>query len=112
MVTRAGTWALVGLLVAASSAWGQVGVQDDPERLAVRGESLTVVLSKAQQGAISSLVDHASQREFAAPQAEPCLFRLGFTKVGDGVLVFKPLIPVSWVPVRRGSRFHWQALRA
>jgi len=82
--TRAGRARAVAVLVlCASSAWGQVGGEDRPDRVAVRNERVTVVLSKADKGAVVSLVDNATGREFAAKQAEPCLFRLVFTKKGD-----------------------------
>lgn len=74
---------LVFSLLFAAAAWSQVGIQEDADWLTLRSESLTVVLSKAQKGAIHSLVDLATEREFAAVRTEPSLFRLTFSKAGD-----------------------------
>ena len=76
-------WAMAALFMVASTAWSQVGVQDAPDRLTVRNDRVSLVLSKAHKGAIVSLSDHATRQEFAATQAEPCLFRLLFTQAGD-----------------------------
>lgn len=72
---------VTGLLFG-SVAWGKAEVQDDPTRLMVRNDQVTVILSKADKGAIVSLTDNATGQEFIAKQAEPCLFRLVFTKSG------------------------------
>ena len=60
-----------------------VEVRDEAERVALHNEQLTIVLSKADKGAIVSLADNATGQEFIAKQKEPCLFRLVFTKKGD-----------------------------
>ena len=71
------------MLAAAAVSRGEVDVRDEPTQLVVRNDRVTIVLSKAAKGAIASLADTATGREFAAKQTEPCLFRLAFTKKGD-----------------------------
>lgn len=83
MKTRHGGWFSIVCLLFAASLWGQVGVEDGPDRLVLRSESMTVVLGKAQKGAVLSLLDQATGREYAAPQADPVLFRLVFTRAGE-----------------------------
>ena len=83
MLDSGGKRTLAALLLFATAAWSQVDVQDHPDRLTVRNDSLTLVLSKADKGAIVSLADSATKQEFAATQAKPCLFRLVFTEEGD-----------------------------
>jgi hypothetical protein len=61
----------------------EVETQDEATRLVLRNERVTVVLSKAAQGAVTSVTDNATGQEFIAKQAAPCLFRLVFTKAGD-----------------------------
>ena len=53
MKTRHGGWVSIVRLLFAASLWGQVGVQDSPDRLVLRSESMTVVLDKAQIGRAS-----------------------------------------------------------
>ncbi len=76
--------ATLGLLLAAfGSVQGQVSVQDEATRLVLGNGRLTLVLDKAQKGAVVSLADVASQQEFIAPSAKPCLFRLTCTQQGE-----------------------------
>jgi len=76
---------LVGLCLLGSPAIAQQGVEvrDEAERLLLRTEAVTIVLSKAEKGGIVSVTDNATGQEFIAKQKEPCLFRLVFTKKGD-----------------------------
>jgi len=70
-------------VLSATAAWSQVGVRQDGDRLIVQNERVSVALSQARHGALVSLADRASDREFAAARAEPFLFRLVFTETGD-----------------------------
>ena len=67
---------LVGGLVLALSAMA-TQAQTNVE---LRNARLTMVLGWAEKGAIISLVDRASGREFIAKQAAPQLFRLAFSR--------------------------------
>jgi len=71
------------LLAVAAPSWGQIGVQEDTERLVLRSENSTLALSKAAQGAIVSLKDRTTGQEFIAPGQNAALFQLVFTRAGE-----------------------------
>ncbi|MDX9981557.1 MAG: DUF6259 domain-containing protein [Lentisphaeria bacterium] len=72
-----------GLLIFAAVVRGEPTAWDEANRLVLRNERCTMVLGKAQKGAVVSLIDNASGQEFAAQQAVPCLFRLTLSATGD-----------------------------
>ena len=55
----------------------------EPDRLILQNERLTVALGKAAKGAIVSLVHSATGRELVAEQKAPRLFLLGLSKQDD-----------------------------
>lgn len=75
----------VALLSAGGAVLGQGGVEarEEGARIRLRTEQMTVMLGKAEKGAVVSLTDNATGQEFVIGQKEPCLFRLVFTKKGD-----------------------------
>ena len=76
-------WALAAT-VSAVAAWAQApGIQDQPDRLVLCNERLTLTLSKPEKGAIVSLVDTATGREMIAAGASPRLFHLTFGEQAD-----------------------------
>jgi hypothetical protein len=73
----------VVLLASAAPLRGQVGVQEDAERVILRSENSALALSKTAQGAIVSLKDRITGQEFIAPGQNAALFQLVFTRAGE-----------------------------
>ncbi|MEI6500902.1 MAG: hypothetical protein WCP21_07725, partial [Armatimonadota bacterium] len=76
------TCLLLGSLGLAAGAQ-TTGIEDQPDKLVLRNERLTMALGKAEKGAIISLVDTATGRELLASQASPRLFALTFSDRAD-----------------------------
>ena len=77
------TLSYILLLALATPSWGQVGVQEEADRVILRSESSTLTLSKAAQGAVVSLKDRATGQEFIAPGPGAPLFQLTATRAGE-----------------------------
>lgn len=101
-----------GVLLAAALGSGAVSAQgprDEPDRLALTNARSTIVLDKKANGAVVSLVDHATGRELVERDPASPLFRLAFSQPGDprGDLVrFTSLDAgsVAYAPEGHGSR--------
>ncbi len=53
---------------------------EEAARVVLQNDRLTMILGKAEKGAILSLTDAATSTEFAAPRKEPRLFALAFSE--------------------------------
>ena len=74
---------LLAFICAPRAAATHPVLTEDAARVVLRNDRLTLALGKAEKGAIVSLVDNASGREFVAKQAAPQLFTLTFSTKDD-----------------------------
>lgn len=83
MRTKLSLCGLVAVLSIVAASAQSPAIEDQPDRLILRNERLTMTLSKPQKGAVVSLTDAATGREMAATQASPRLFQLTFSETAD-----------------------------
>ena len=76
-------WALALCVIPWVGAPASCGCLDRGDSVVVQNQRLTMALSKAHRGAITSLIDTASGRELVASQRHPRLFRLVFSRADD-----------------------------
>ena len=66
-------------------AWAQPPeVREEPDRIVISNERLTLCLGKAERGAITSLTDRATGQEFVAAQAAPWLVSVAVSSPAAG----------------------------
>jgi hypothetical protein len=78
------TWAWLSCafiaVVACSGSAQAIEAREEPDRVVLSNERVTVALGKAVKGGVVSLVDRRTERELVATQASPRLFTLALTE--------------------------------
>ncbi|MDD4872690.1 MAG: hypothetical protein PHR77_19230, partial [Kiritimatiellae bacterium] len=77
------SWFLYGVVLLVSFAAVAPGETDTTAPILLHNKRLTLILGRADKGAIVSLVDNANNANFVAPQVASRLFNLAFSKKAE-----------------------------